>query len=83
MVALDTLTSAKIVLSQEMARQNLTNTQLAERLRVNERVVRRLRDLDHESKIGKVEEALRLLGYRLLTSAQKISKAENDNRVAA
>lgn len=58
-MALDVLTSAKLALAMVMSDENVNNVELAKRLGVNEKVVRRLLDLDHISRIDRLETALK------------------------
>lgn len=67
-VTLDILTSAKLALSMLMSEKKVTNIELAERLGINEKVVRRLLDLDHMSRIDRLESALRLFDVKLQLS---------------
>lgn len=69
-VVLDIMTSAKLALASVMAEQGVTNVALARLLGVNEKVVRRLLDLDHVSRIDRLEEALALLGRTLEVSVR-------------
>ena len=69
-VTLDALESAKLALAQAMMDQGISNVALAKRLGVTEAIVRRLLDLDHRSHIGKVEQALKILGKRLQISVK-------------
>ena len=69
-VILPPLVSAKLALYQAMREQGLTKVELARRLQVTEAVVRRLLDLDHASKIEKIDEALSLLGKRLVVQIE-------------
>lgn len=64
-VAVDLLTSAKLALATAMAEQGLSNVELAARLGVTEKVVRRLLDPDHRCRIDRLEAALQELGQRL------------------
>jgi len=64
-VALPLLVAAKLALYQSMRDAHLTQFELAKRLKVGERTVRRLLDLDCESPIGQIDAALTLLGKRL------------------
>lgn len=66
-VALPVLASAKLALYEAMRNQKINNTQLAARLGVSETVVRRMIDLDHNTRIDHLERALALLGKRLTT----------------
>ena len=71
-VELPLLIGAKLALYQTMRDQNVTNVALAKRLGTVEGTVRRLVDLDHRSHVEKVEEALALLGKRLLVEMRSI-----------
>lgn len=64
-IGLDVLMVAKLALLTALIDSGLTNVQLAHRLSVSEKVVRRLLDLDHPSRIDRVEAALASLGKRL------------------
>jgi len=64
-VNLDLVTSAKLTLAVAMAEQQLSNVELADRLGVNEKVVRRMLDPDHRSRIDRLENVLGLLGMGL------------------
>ena len=63
-VTLDIITSAKLALAAAMSDVNMSNVVLAERLGVNEKIVRRLLDLDHVSRIDRLESALRYFGLQ-------------------
>jgi antitoxin HicB len=67
-VTLDILTSAKLALALVMSEKNVTNVELAERLDLNEKVVRRLLDLDHTSRIDRLEAALNHFDVQLQLS---------------
>jgi len=69
-VTLDILTSAKLALAMVMSDENVNNVELAKRLGVNEKVVRRLLDLDHISRIDRLETALEYFGIELLLSVR-------------
>jgi antitoxin HicB len=64
-ITLDVLTSAKLALAMAMADANMSNVALAGHLGVNEKVIRRLLDLDHVSKIDRLESALAYFGQQL------------------
>ena len=66
-VPLPVLVSAKLALYQAMREAGLSNARLAKRLGVSETVVRRMLDLDHQTRIGHLERALAVLGKRLAT----------------
>jgi antitoxin HicB len=59
------LAAAKLALHQAMLATGVSNVELARRLGLDEKAVRRLRDPLHRSHIGAVEAALRHLGRRL------------------
>jgi antitoxin HicB len=65
MVAVTILEAAKLALHDAMVTARVSNVDLARRLRLDEKSVRRLRDPLHRSHIGQVEQALRELGRRL------------------
>lgn len=59
------LEAAKMALHSAMLAGKVSNVDLAHRLGVNEKAVRRLRDPLHRSHIGQVTDALRMLGQRV------------------
>lgn len=59
------LDAAKLALHDAMVSGGVTNVELARRLDLDEKAVRRLRDPLHRSHIGQVEAALEVLGRRL------------------
>jgi len=64
-VTLDLVTSAKLALAMTMAEQQVSNVDLARRLNVTEKVVRRMLDPDHRCRIDRLENALEQLGLKL------------------
>jgi len=72
-ITLDVLTSAKLALAMAMADANMSNVALAGHLGVNEKVIRRLLDLDHVSKIDRLESALAYFGQQLELSVTTIN----------
>ena len=56
-----------------MREAGTNNTQLADRLGIRETAVRRLLDLDLRSHIGQVENALAVLGKRLIVEVRGAS----------
>lgn len=62
------LAAAKLALHDAMLDAGMSNVEMARRLGLDEKAVRRLRDPLHRSHIGMVEAALRLLGRRLEVS---------------
>ena len=79
-VTLDILTSAKLALAMVMSDENVNNVELAKRLGVNEKVVRRMLDLDHISRIDRLETALEHFGIELLLSVRPKSMAQHEMR---
>jgi antitoxin HicB len=59
------LVAAKLALHDAMLAEGISNAELARRLNLDEKAVRRLRDPLHRSHIGQIETALRSLGRRL------------------
>jgi len=75
-VMLDILTSAKLALALAMSEKCVNNVELAKRLGVNEKVIRRLLDLDHVSRIDRLETALEYFGIQLQLSVRQKPLAE-------
>ncbi len=65
LVPVAALDAAKLALHDAMLAAHMSNVELGRRLGLDEKQVRRLRDPLHQSHIGKVEAALRILGKRL------------------
>jgi antitoxin HicB len=59
------LVAAKLALHDAMISAGLSNVALARQLDVDEKIVRRLRDPLHKSRIDQIDEALRSLGKRM------------------
>lgn len=64
------LESAKLALYQAMREQELNNVTLARQLGKQENEVRRMLDLDHETKIGSLENALLRLGKQIASEVR-------------
>jgi antitoxin HicB len=62
--------AAKGALYLAVRDQKITNAQLARRLRVDEKEVRRMLDPRHATKLARIEEALTLLGRRLVLTVE-------------
>lgn len=69
---LDPLVAMKLEVYQAMRDQGLTRVQLAERMGIDEKQVRRLIDLDHKSKVDQVVAALRVLGKALVVDVRDL-----------
>jgi antitoxin HicB len=74
-ITLDIVTSAKLTLATAMAEQQVSNVELARRLSVNEKVIRRMLDPDHRCRIDRLENALDQLGLGLELRIHPIPKA--------
>ena len=72
-VAVPTVVAAKLALYTAMRRQGVTKVTLAERLGLSEGAVRKLCDPDHRSHIGRVENALRVVGRGLVIGDRAIT----------
>ena len=73
LVVVGPLAAAKLALHEAMLEQGGSNVELAGRLGLDEKAVRRLRDPLHRSHIGAVEAALRVLGRRLVVEVLEIA----------
>ncbi len=73
MVEVPSLVAAKLALHDAMLAAGVNNVELATRLGLDEKAVRRLRDPLHRSHIGAVEAALRALGRRLLVEVVAVA----------
>jgi antitoxin HicB len=61
--------AAKVLLLNEMLRQNVRPIDLARRIGTTKQEVNRLTDLKHTTKIDRIDAALRALGKRLILDA--------------
>ena len=77
-VCLPPLAALKLAIHDAMTQQRITQAGLAERLGIDGRQVRRILDLDHESKFSQIEAALSALGLRASVGVEKID-GENVN----
>lgn len=67
---LSPLVAMKLEVYQAMRDKGSTRVALAERMGVDEKQVRRLLDLDHQSKISQIVDALRILGKTLVVDVR-------------
>jgi len=63
----------KLAIHEAMCEQGVTQAQLGELLGIDGRQVRRILNLDHESKLSQLEAALAALGLRASVSVTKVS----------
>lgn len=75
LICLPPMAALKLAIHDAMTQQRITQTALAERLGVDGRQVRRILDLDHESKFSQIEAALASLGLRALVSVESAAAA--------
>jgi len=61
--------TAKILLLNEMLRQNVRPAELARRIGTTPQEINRLTDIRHTTKIDRIDDALRALGKRLVLQA--------------
>jgi antitoxin HicB len=70
-ICLPPLAALKLAIHDAMTQQRITQAQLADRLGIDGRQVRRILDLDHESKFSQIEAAFAALGLRASVSVEK------------
>lgn len=70
-IAPSLLLGAKVALWSAMVENGLNASQLAERLGVDEKTVRRMLNPRHRSHIGRIEQALAVLGKRLIVDVSE------------
>lgn len=70
-VMVPALPAAKLALYQAMQEHDLNNVTLASKLNKGETEVRRMLDLDHETKIGSIESALWHLGKQIASEVRQ------------
>ena len=73
MVVLPPRAAIKLALHAAMCEQGVTQARFGELLGIDGRQVRRMLDLDHESKLSQLEAALAALGLRASVNVAKIS----------
>jgi antitoxin HicB len=69
-VPLPPMVAAKLAIYQAMRADGLTQSDLARRLRRDPKQVRRLLDLDHNSRFDHLEAAVRALGKKLVVDVR-------------
>jgi antitoxin HicB len=70
------LVAAKLLLHDAMITADVSNVDLARRLGVDEKVVRRLRDPLYRSRIDRVDKALRALGKRIEITVMEAAETD-------
>lgn len=73
MVVLPPRVAIKLAIHEAMCEQGVTQVRLGELLGIDGRQVRRILNLDHESKLSQLEAALAALGLRASVSVTKVS----------
>src|SRR5271167_3950585 len=71
------LVAVKLVLHDAMLAAGVSNAVLARRLRVDEKVARRLRDPLYKSRIDRVDKALRTLGKKIELVVREVADTEH------
>ena len=74
-ICLPPMAALKLAIHDAMTRQGITQAALATRLGVDGRQIRRILDLDHESKFSQIEAALASLGLRASVSVESTAIA--------
>jgi len=69
-VILPPLVASKLAIYQAMREQGVTQAQLATKLHCDARQIRRLLDLDHHSRLDLIDDALHVLGKKLVIDIQ-------------
>jgi len=72
-VVLPPRAAIKLAIHEAMCEQGVTQAQVGEMLGIDGRQVRRILNLDHESKLSQLEAALAALGLRASVSVTKVS----------
>jgi len=72
LVVLPPRVAIKLAIHEAMCEQGITQAQLGELLSIDGRQVRRILNLDHESKLSQLEAALGALGLRASVSVSKV-----------
>lgn len=72
-IAPSLLLGAKVALWSVMVQNGLNVSQLAERLGVDEKTVRRMLDPRHQSHIGRIEQALTALNKQLVVDVREVA----------
>jgi antitoxin HicB len=70
-VALPVLVCAKLAIYEAMRLHGISQLALSQKLNIDPRQVRRILDLDHNSRMDQVELALRALGRRLVVTVRE------------
>jgi len=71
-VALPPMVASKLAIYQAMRDQGVTQANLAARLHCDARHIRRLLDLDHHSRLDLIDDALHVLGKKLVVDIQPL-----------
>jgi len=71
-IALPPMVASKLAIYQAMRDQGVTQAKLAEDLHCDARHIRRLLDLDHHSRLDLIDDALHVLGKKLVVDIQPL-----------
>lgn len=75
LVYLPVLAGAKLAIHDAMISRGMSRVELASRLQCDEKMVRRLLDLDHKSQMSQIEAALKVLGKAIATDVRDLALA--------
>lgn len=70
-IEIPSMVAVKMAIYQAMKERGITQNELGARLNCDGRQIRRLLDLDHNSRFDQIETALRVLGFRLAMAIEK------------
>lgn len=77
LIKLSASISNKILLLNEMVKQNVSQTELAKRLNVSKQSVNRLIDINHATKIDAIDKALNALGKEIEFNVKDLEFQQN------
>lgn len=72
-IVLPPLIATKLTIYQAMRDQNVKQSELADKLHCDARQIRRLLDLDHHSRMDFMDDALHVLGKKLIVDIQPLA----------
>lgn len=78
LVAVPPRAAIKLAIHAAMREKGMTQVQFGERLGIDGRQVRRILDLDHESKLSQLETALAALGLRADVTVSKVTSRDSN-----
>ena len=70
-IEIPSMVAVKMAIYQAMKERGITQNELGTKLKCDGRQIRRLLDLDHNSRFDQVETALQVLGFKLAMAVEK------------